>query len=106
MSRALLSRPFRLGAAAGAFYSGLLLAAGLWSMQQRSWELARDRLIAAAAADPLESARALRALSWVAEWSRPVSRTKTRDFGSMRCIMSSSTMPSGAPNEAERARRV
>ena len=47
----------------------LVLAAGLWSMQQRSWELARDRLIAAAAANPLESARALRALSWVAEWS-------------------------------------
>ena len=47
----------------------LLLAAGLWSMQNRDWTLARDRLLQAAAANPLEQGRALRALSWVAEWT-------------------------------------
>jgi tetratricopeptide (TPR) repeat protein len=45
----------------------LLLAAGLWALEQRDFLLARDRLFDAARLDPLRASLAWRALSWLAE---------------------------------------
>src|SRR5690606_775276 len=45
----------------------LLLASGLDALAVEDWEGARDRLLLAAEADPLDAFRAWRALSWLAE---------------------------------------